>query len=71
MELSTTKSPLIIGGPSGVGKGTIIQMIMNEYSIFDLSVSSTSRKKRDYETEGKEYHFIDREQFQKVNFFIR
>lgn len=53
--------PLVIAGPSGVGKGTIIQMLMKEYpSTFGFSVSHTTRAPREGEQDGVHYHFTDR-----------
>ncbi|EGR29211.1 hypothetical protein IMG5_160910 [Ichthyophthirius multifiliis] len=58
--------PLIISGPSGVGKGTIIKQLLKEYpNIFDFSISYTTRKAQQNETDGIEYFFVSKEEFEK------
>ena len=60
---------IVISGPSGVGKGTLIKMLQEKYKELDkklyLSVSCTTRKPRDYEVDGVNYYFISEEQFDK------
>jgi guanylate kinase len=57
---------LLICGPSGVGKGTLIAKLTSEYShLCELSVSHTSRKPRPDEINGLHYHFITKEEFEK------
>ena len=52
---------LVVCGPSGVGKGTIINQLLQSYpSEFGLSVSHTSRLPRPGEVDGVHYHFVDR-----------
>ena len=54
--------PLILCGPSGTGKSTLIKKLMAEFKdVFGFSVSHTTRKPRPGETDGKEYHFVTRE----------
>ncbi|KVH94739.1 Guanylate kinase [Cynara cardunculus var. scolymus] len=53
--------PIVISGPSGVGKGTLINMLMKEFpSMFGFSVSHTTRAPREKEENGVHYHFTDR-----------
>ncbi|XP_058073652.1 guanylate kinase 1-like isoform X3 [Magnolia sinica] len=53
--------PIIISGPSGVGKGTLISKLMDEFpSAFGFSVSHTTRAPREKEKNGVHYHFTDR-----------
>ncbi|XP_057506705.1 guanylate kinase 2-like [Actinidia eriantha] len=55
------EKPIVISGPSGVGKGTLICKLMKEFpSMFGFSVSHTTRAPRDKETDGVHYHFTDR-----------
>ena len=54
---------LIITGPSGVGKNTIINAL-SEKLDFKFSVSHTTRPKRKSEANGKDYHFVTEEEFQ-------
>jgi guanylate kinase len=57
---------LVICGPSGVGKGTIISLLLKKYpTACALSVSHTSRRPRQGEQDGVHYHFITREEFHK------
>lgn len=54
------KKPIVISGPSGVGKGTLISMLMKEFpSMFGFSVSHTTRAPRNMEQDGIHYHFTD------------
>jgi len=57
---------VVISGPAGVGKGTLIKEIMKKDSSFRLSISHTSREMRDYEVDGNDYYFISREQFENL-----
>ncbi|XP_071942621.1 guanylate kinase-like [Antedon mediterranea] len=55
-------SPCVFCGPSGAGKSTLIKKLMDDYKdIFGFSVSHTTRKVRGSEVDGKDYHFITRE----------
>lgn len=53
---------LVISGPSGVGKGTIVNRLMQS-GEYALSVSCTTRSPRTGEKEGKSYFFLSREEF--------
>ena len=55
----------IISGPSGVGKGTLVKLLMQEDESLSLSVSCTTRGPRAGEEEGVAYFFIAKEEFQK------
>lgn len=58
---------LVIVGPSGVGKGTLIGKIREEFpDKFAFKISHTTRNKRDGEVDGKHYYFITREEFETV-----
>ena len=56
----------VITGPSGVGKTTIIRRLRNKLPDVGYSVSHTSRKPRKNEADGVNYHFVDRETFEKM-----
>lgn len=56
---------IIISGPSGVGKGTIVKKILSMDSALALSISSTTRPKREGEVNGREYFFLTKEEFIK------
>ena len=54
---------LVISSPSGAGKTTICKKLIEEVDGIDLSVSVTTRKKRENEIEGKDYFFRNNLQF--------
>jgi guanylate kinase len=56
---------VIISGPSGVGKSTICKEIVNRLDDACLSVSVTTRPKTETETDGQDYWFISKEEFQE------
>jgi len=56
---------LVISAPSGAGKTTICGEFLKEAPHVRFSVSSTTRKPRRGEVEGREYHFISEEQFRE------
>lgn len=56
-------SAVVIAGPSGVGKGTLIEKLRSEYpKFFGFSVSHTSRAPRPGEQDGVHYHFTTADQ---------
>lgn len=56
--------PLVIAGPSGSGKGSLIRKILTDYPhYFELSVSSTTRQPRQEDKEGVTYYFLSKEKF--------
>ncbi|KAI8562194.1 hypothetical protein RHMOL_Rhmol03G0015700 [Rhododendron molle] len=61
------EKPIVISGPSGVGKGTLIAKLMKEFpSMFGFSVSHTTRAPREKEKDGVHYHFTDRSVMEKA-----
>ncbi|KAI4330506.1 hypothetical protein MLD38_028792 [Melastoma candidum] len=59
--LGSTEKPIVISGPSGVGKGTLISKLMEEFPyLFGFSVSHTTRAPRNMEKDGVHYHFTDK-----------
>lgn len=64
---------IVISGPSGSGKGTIIKEVIKKIPDLIYSVSYTTRPKREGEIEGKDYFFISKDEFEKLideDFFI-
>ena len=56
---------LVISGPSGVGKGTLLRRVLAESGLpLVISVSATTRKPRPGEVDGKEYHFLSSDEFE-------
>ena len=53
----------MITGPSGVGKGTLIRELLERVPGLELSVSATTRAPRAGEEDGRDYHFLSREEF--------
>uniref|UniRef100_A0A1I7TKD7 guanylate kinase n=1 Tax=Caenorhabditis tropicalis TaxID=1561998 RepID=A0A1I7TKD7_9PELO len=59
--------PIVLSGPSGGGKSTIITRAMKEYpTSFVFSVSHTTRSPRAGEVHGKHYYFTDKEKMQEM-----
>lgn len=56
---------IIFSAPSGSGKTTIVRRLLSEMSNLAFSVSATTRPKRDYEVDGRDYHFLDIDTFKK------
>jgi guanylate kinase len=56
----------VISGPSGVGKSTIIDQLMNRVIGLGYSISHTSRRPRGKEVNGVHYHFVDRKTFRRM-----
>ncbi|KUK32881.1 MAG: Guanylate kinase, partial [Thermotoga sp. 47_83] len=55
----------VICGPSGAGKTSIIKEVLKRLDNVVFSVSCTTRPKRPYEEDGKDYFFITEEEFLK------
>lgn len=61
------RRPIVISGPSGVGKGTLIQRLFDNHpGTFGFTVSHTTRKPRPGEVEGVAYFFVSEEEFTKL-----
>lgn len=61
-----TGIPVIISGPSGVGKGAIVEKLLSIHPSATLSVSYTNRQKREKEVDGVHYNFVTRGGFEKL-----
>ena len=57
---------IVLSGPSGVGKSTVISELLSERSDIYFSVSFTTRAPRVGEADGVNYHFVTREQFEEM-----
>jgi guanylate kinase len=58
-------SVLVVTGPSGVGKGTLIRRLLERCSDYSLSVSATTRAPRPGEVDGRDYHFLSEQEFER------
>jgi len=57
---------VVLTGPSGVGKGTLVRSLLQRHRELYLSVSATTREPRAGEVEGKNYYFVTRERFEEM-----
>ncbi|XP_077123905.1 guanylate kinase isoform X2 [Ranitomeya variabilis] len=58
--------PVVLTGPSGAGKSTLLKRLLKDYEgVFGFSVSHTTRGPRPGEANGKDYHFVTREEMQR------
>ncbi|WP_067774569.1 guanylate kinase [Nostoc sp. NIES-3756] len=68
---TTTESPfsgklIVLTGPSGVGKGTLMRSLLQRHPELYYSVSATTRAPRPGEVDGKNYYFISRSKFEQL-----
>jgi len=54
---------IIVTAPSGAGKTTIVRHLIESFDFLKFSVSATTRAPRSHEVDGKDYHFLSRENF--------
>ncbi|KAK7422088.1 guanylate kinase [Neonectria punicea] len=66
-SLPADRRPLVISGPSGVGKGTLYKMLFDRHpETFALSVSHTTRAPRPGEADAVDYHFVSTPAFEDL-----
>lgn len=64
MSAAATQRPIVISGPSGTGKSTLLKLLFERHPTkFGFSVSCTTRSPRPGEVDGKDYHFVTRDAF--------
>jgi guanylate kinase len=56
----------VLSGPSGVGKGTVLEGLMEDYNDINYSISVTTRTPREGEINGDDYFFVSREKFEEM-----
>ncbi|HXV34888.1 MAG TPA: guanylate kinase [Gaiellaceae bacterium] len=55
----------VVTGPSGAGKGTLIRKLVDGRPDLAVAVSATTRSRRPGEVDGRDYHFLSAEEFQR------
>jgi guanylate kinase len=60
---SARPSVVVVTGPSGAGKGTLIRELVERVPELEVTVSATTRERRPGEQEGREYHFLAPDDF--------
>ena len=65
MPSSTAKPVFVVTGPSGAGKGTLIELVLPRFPELALAVSATTRAQRPGEEDGTHYWFLDRAEFDR------
>ncbi len=66
VQIERTGMLLIISGPSGTGKGTLVKKLMDSDPTFRFSCSVTTRKPREGEIERVHYHFVSDEEYERL-----
>jgi guanylate kinase len=64
---------IVISAPSGTGKSTVCRLLLKKIKNLKYSVSVTTRQKRKFEKDGKDYFFVTKDEFKKMvknNYFI-
>lgn len=56
---------IVVSGFSGAGKGTLMKRLVQDYDNYALSISATTRSPRPGEEDGREYFFLQKEQFEQ------
>ena len=57
---------IVLTGPSGVGKGTLLKSLLKNHPEIYLSISATTRSPRSGEDDGKHYYFLERSRFEEM-----
>jgi guanylate kinase len=58
--------PIVVSGPSGVGKTTLCHGLMEKDSRLAFSISATTRRARPNEQHGKDYFFVSKQEFERM-----
>jgi guanylate kinase len=63
MSSGHTGMMIVVSSPSGVGKTTLVRLLVKRNKNFEISISNTTRAPRKNEIEGKDYYFINEKKF--------
>lgn len=66
MDLASKPRLTVLSGPSGVGKDAVIEVVRKQARWVWISVSVTTRRKRDYEVDTEHYNFVTRKEFERL-----
>ena len=66
MSTKTKGMMFVLSSPSGAGKTTLAKKLAKHNSQFIISISHTTRKPRPHEINGKDYHFVSKEEFNSL-----
>ena len=64
--MTTPGKLIVLTGPSGVGKGTLVRSLLPRHQNLFLSISATTRQPRPGEVDGRDYFFKTRDQFEAM-----
>ena len=65
--METAKGAIfVVSAPSGAGKTSLVKRIISDVPDIAVAVSHTTRPKRDGDVDGKDYHFVDRAEFEAM-----
>ena len=62
-SIARRPSLVVVTGPSGAGKGTLIRELLERVPAVEVTVSATTRERRPGEEDGREYHFLTPQEF--------
>jgi guanylate kinase len=65
-KLLSSGKLIVLTGPSGVGKGTLMRLLLSRHPELNYSISATTRPPRAGEVDGKDYYFMSRSKFQRL-----
>jgi guanylate kinase len=66
-SVPTDRRPIVISGPSGVGKGTLYKMLLDKHpGTFSTSISHTTREPRPGEVRDQDYYYVSMQEFEDL-----
>lgn len=66
MARTSIAFPIVVSGPSGAGKTTLVDRLLADDHLIHRSISTTTRAPRAGEAEGRDYFFVDRPRFEEL-----